>query len=116
MNIYISGPMTGLPLLNFPAFEAATAALRALNYTVTSPHEMELDGGFDPLLSEEENRFSLREALERDLDAVIYCDAVALLPGYEASPGAAMEVSMATALGKPSFTLDYLLRVGHELG
>ena len=34
--IYISGPITGLPDLNYPAFHAAAAELRALGWTLTS--------------------------------------------------------------------------------
>jgi len=36
-RIYLSGPMTGLPELNFPAFAAMTASLRAGGHTVTNP-------------------------------------------------------------------------------
>jgi hypothetical protein len=39
-KIYLSGPMTGLPDLNFPAFHAEAARLRALGYDVINPAEL----------------------------------------------------------------------------
>lgn len=38
-RIYLSGPMTGLPDYNYPAFNAEAARLRALGYTVENPAE-----------------------------------------------------------------------------
>lgn len=105
MKIYISGPMTGLPLHNFPAFEAAAASLRAAGHLVLSPHEKTLCDGFDPALSEDDNAFDLRAALLWDCEAVASSDAVALLPGFEESAGAAMEVALAVALGLPVLRL-----------
>lgn len=105
MKIYISGPMTGLPLHNFPAFEAAAASLRAAGHLVLSPHEKTLCDGFDPKLSEDDNAFDLRAALLWDCEAVASCEAVALLPGFESSAGAAMEVALAIALGLPVFKM-----------
>lgn len=98
MKIYLSGPMTGLPLHNFPAFEAAAARIRAAGHLVLSPHEKTLCDGFDPELSEDANGFDLRAALAWDCEALLSCDAVAILPGYEASPGAMMEIALATAM------------------
>ncbi|MBT9158943.1 MAG: hypothetical protein DDT26_00192 [Dehalococcoidia bacterium] len=40
MRIYISGPMTGLHDLNFPAFRDAAAKLRAIGYEVVNPAEL----------------------------------------------------------------------------
>ena len=42
-RIYIAGPMTGLPALNFPAFHAAASALRALGHQVVNPAEINAD-------------------------------------------------------------------------
>ena len=42
-KIYIAGPMTGLPELNFPAFHAEAARLRAFGYEVINPAEINPD-------------------------------------------------------------------------
>lgn len=39
-RIYISGPMSGMPEHNFPAFNAEAARLRALGYDVVNPAEL----------------------------------------------------------------------------
>lgn len=42
-RVYLSGPMTGLPDLNFPAFHAAAAQLRAQGLEVVNPAEINVD-------------------------------------------------------------------------
>jgi hypothetical protein len=97
--------MRGIPLFNFPAFEAGTAALRELGHEVHSPAEHDLAGGFDPALSEEANRFSLREAMAADLSWIcLNADAVVVLPGWENSAGATAEVRTAESIGIPVLT------------
>jgi hypothetical protein len=86
---YISGPMTGYPEFNFPAFTAKAAQLRAEGKTVISPHELpgeELDMSWDWYL-------------RRDLKALVDCTHVVLLDGWEHSRGANLEVHVARALG-----------------
>ncbi|WP_319942079.1 DUF4406 domain-containing protein [Pseudomonas quasicaspiana] len=39
-RIYISGPMTGLPDFNFPAFAAEANRLRGLGFDVVNPAEI----------------------------------------------------------------------------
>ena len=86
-RIYLSGPMTGLPGLNFPAFAAMTANLRADGHTVTNPAELNPDGG------------SWNDCMRRDIVALMECDTVARLPGWEHSKGARLEVLIAERLG-----------------
>lgn len=107
-KIYLSGPMTGLPEWNFPAFEDAARRLREAGFAVLSPHEKDLAEGFDPTGDGE--GFDLRAALEWDVAAVIEADAVVVLPGWEDSPGCAVEVLTAEGLGKVVLTLDEALR------
>ena len=99
VRVYVAGPMTGLPRFNFDAFEDACDRLRADGYLVTSPHEMDLANGFDP--DSDGAAFDLRAALEADIAAVKNAELVVLLPGWEKSPGAMIEVLVAEAHGVP---------------
>lgn len=86
-RIYLSGPMTGLPELNFPAFAAMTANLRAAGHTVTNPAELSPDGG------------SWNDCMRRDIKTLMDCDTVARLPGWHTSKGARLQVHIAERLG-----------------
>lgn len=98
MKVYLAGPMTGLPLFNFPAFDEAEAKLRALGYDVINPAQLDRDVGFDPTSTSVSKAF-LRDALRRDLSALCDADAIAMLPGWEQSGGARVEWTLATHLG-----------------
>lgn len=99
--LYLAGPMTGLPRYNFPAFATGASELRAAGFTVRSPAEHDLDDGFDPALPAEEQGFDVMLALLWDVESVIASDGVAVLPGWDQSVGATIEVEVALALGKP---------------
>jgi Domain of unknown function (DUF4406) len=86
-RIYVSGPMTGLPELNFPAFNATAESLRAVGHVVTNPAELNPDGA------------SWHDCMRRDIVALMDCDTVATLPGWEHSKGARLEVLIAERLG-----------------
>lgn len=99
-SLYLSGPMRGRPLFNFPAFHEATAFLREKGYEVFSPAEMDEEDGFDPA-SAVFTTEGLRKALKRDTETIFKVDAVAVLPGWEASRGARLEVELALMIGLP---------------
>lgn len=85
---YVAGPMTGLPDLNFPAFHARAAELRALGHEVINPAEINPD-----------KSMSWRECMRTDIAALVFCDAIDLLPGWQASDGATLEHHIADRLG-----------------
>lgn len=87
-TVYIAGPMTGLSDLNFPAFHAAAATLRAQGHEVVNPAEINPDQTMPWL-----------ECMRRDLAALVFCEAIYLLPGWERSNGATLEHHVAKRLG-----------------
>lgn len=94
MTVYLSGPMSGKPQLNFPAFEDATQRLRAAGYTVVSPHEL---GSAQP------DHNAYLGFLRRDLKAMLDCDAIALMEGWQHSRGAKFELDVARGLEMPIY-------------
>lgn len=87
-RIYVAGPMTGHKELNFPAFHAAAAALRAEGHHVENPAEINADPNAQWL-----------DCMRMDIARLVTCDAVYMLPGWEASRGARLEHTIAAGLG-----------------
>ncbi len=108
MKVYLAGPMRGYDEYNFPRFREAAAQLREAGYEVLSPAEMdeELDG-FDGTT---EWTSTIKEAMMRDLPAVLSCDAVVVLEGWEKSQGATIETSVAKMVGMPIGDIESVLR------
>jgi hypothetical protein len=97
---YIAGPMRGLPLYNFPAFDAAASRYRGAGWEVINPAEMDRSRGFSEHNDKPSPEF-LKQAIMDDLLAISECDALALLPGWRESLGAQAEVALARFLGLP---------------
>lgn len=87
-SLYLSGPMTGLPDLNFPAFHAEAARLRRAGWHVVNPAELNTN----PLLT-------WKQCLRVDLREMLTCSAVAHLPGWQRSDGAHLETYVAHRVG-----------------
>lgn len=98
MRIYLSGPMTGLPEFNFPAFHAAAANLRAQGFEVVSPAEIVPD-----------LTTSWEKCMRADIKALCDCDAIALLPGWEKSKGAHLELHIGHRLGLGVLHMEALM-------
>jgi len=94
-HIYISGPMSGMPDLNVPAFNEAAKALRAAGYTVTNPAELDAQDAGKVMTWE--------QYMRRDIAALMQCDGIATLPGWTNSRGATLEVDIATRLSMPNW-------------
>ena len=102
IRLYLAGPMTGLPDLNFPAFHSEAARLRALGYDVVNPAE--INGGADELvvcakMTPAELKAHWRKCMRADIKQLMDCDGIALLPGWERSKGACLEKYNAVELG-----------------
>lgn len=92
MRVYISGPMTGVENHNQLAFEAAEKYLRIIGAIPINPHKFPVQESYE-------------DYLQFDLEVIATAaDAIALLPGWENSPGAKKELKTALELG-----LDVLL-------
>lgn len=107
MKIYLAGPMTGIPYFNYPAFHDAAARFRVEGHVVFSPAEHDMaafgtdisnaDGSVQTAAAD--HGFDYRAALRAGLATICdHADAIALLPGWENSPGAIAELSLARAL------------------
>lgn len=96
-RIYIAGPMTGIDKYNFPAFDAAAQDLRDMGFHPVSPADIDRAHGFDPTDPREqaEMHTNLRDIISRDVSALLDCDGLALLPGWQRSLGARAEVAVA---------------------
>ena len=117
MRIYCSGPMTGKPYHNRPAFDAAAKRLREQGHFVINPAELSAIFGkdiqlafriyYDPsdargISSIEEGNCLYKTAksvMDADLAAVRSCDAIYMLRGWETSRGAKRELKEALEHG-----------------
>ena len=87
-KIYIAGPMTGLPDLNYPAFHEAAAALRAAGHEVFNPAE-------NPAPACGSWNGYMRMAIAQ----LTQCEAIYLLPNWMRSKGARLECRIAMDFG-----------------
>jgi hypothetical protein len=92
MTTYIAGPMTGYPAFNYPEFHYVAGVLRSKGVEVINPAELH---GEDDTGGDHPWEYYLRVALK----AVLECDEVVLLKGWQQSRGAVLERHVAEQLG-----------------
>jgi hypothetical protein len=86
-NIYISGPMTGHPNLNYPLFERVAKELREAGFEVISPAENQAVG------------LAWTEYMKNSIRLLLHCDGIYMLQGWQDSKGATLEHEIAKDLG-----------------
>lgn len=102
---YISGPMTGLPDYNRPAFNRAADFLRKQGHVVWNPAEE-----FD-----REIILPRKIYMRRDIEALLKCESIVMLKGWENSAGARLELEIARELEMNIFFLgDNSLERSHN--
>lgn len=78
-TVYIAGPMRGIPLFNFPAFDRAADVLRSHCHYPINPADLDRKIGFDPKnlpvdydwKNLDAIGFRIRDAAKRDLMAIL---------------------------------------------
>jgi len=107
-RVYIAGPMKGIPLFNFPAFDDAENFLdEQVGVVSVSPAQIDRDNGFDPIYLPADYDWNVipvqagtrEEIMRRDINALLACDAIYMLPGWENSAGAKAELHLARWAG-----------------
>ena len=88
---YLSGLMTGLPGLNYEAFNEAANTLRRMGFEIVNPVDLAVA---EP--SSSDNYY-----LRKDIQQLMDSHGVFVLPGWEYSKGSTLEVSNAVRLGMP---------------
>lgn len=97
MIIYLSGPMSGIPEYNFPAFKQATKRLRDMGHRVYSPHEFPNNWT---------DKHDVRKAFASYCSFIcLEAEAIVLLPFWENSAGCAIELGLAKKCGLKIFRL-----------
>ena len=91
--------MTGQPEFNYPLFNKTAEVLRSYGYVVFNPAEC-FDGNTD---------LPKEVYMRKDIEELLKSDVVALLPGWELSTGAQLEVEVAKQCGIPIRLLEELL-------
>lgn len=99
-RIYISGPMSGLPDLNFPAFHRVEAQLLNFGFEVVNPAKLNPpDTSYD-------------QCMKTDIREMLTCDTILLIPGWETSKGAHLELHIAHRVGMKAIVLPELSGAG----
>ena len=87
--VYISGPMTGVKKYNYPLFNKVAKKLRTEGFTVINPAEF----------FEGTGKATREQYMRESIKAVLEVDKVVLLPDWDKSQGALLEVLVAKELG-----------------
>jgi hypothetical protein len=80
---YLSGPMSGLPELNFPAFTRAAKLLRGMGLQIVNPAEQTAV----PAGS------AWADYMRHDIGIMMACKGIIMLPGWQNSEGAKPELA-----------------------
>ncbi len=98
--------MRGKPNFNHPAFKEAARALRSSGWRVISPAEKDVALGIEVPANGNTDKKLRDFPIGEDLKDVAESDAVFVLPGWEGSEGARLEVHVAHTLGVPVYSYE----------
>lgn len=97
-RVFLSGPITGIPNLNQDAFLTEQARLWVEGCDVFSPlsvPRIAVNEHWQKVSEQEEWAYYMRQCIK----ALLVCDSVRFLPGWQNSKGACLQHKIAVALG-----------------
>ena len=103
IKIYISGPISGKPDYNRPAFDEAKRQLADAGYDPVSPLDCS-----DP-------EWSWEECMKADIRTLLECEGVAYLQGWTYSRGSVIEIMLAMDLEIPIKTCSEWLVIKKDV-
>ena len=115
-SIYITKPISDYKNFNFPTFFTTTDTLRTKDWIIYNPTNKKDETLIDeeamktnnPMEAQKAN-FNFHNAYRWDIECVIKSDAIFMLPGWEASPGARGEHAVAVKMQRhhPDYEIIY---------
>lgn len=100
--------MSGVQDWNFPAFFEAEEQLKEIGHETLNPAANDgasLETAIQNAISARDNGATWASYMRRDLHSLVLSDSLCLLPGWQRSKGASLEVHVAKALGIPLYIL-----------
>jgi hypothetical protein len=100
--------MSGIEDWNFPAFFEAEKQLKELGYETLNPAANDganLETAIQNAISARDDGATWASYMRRDLHSLVLSDSLCLLPNWQSSKGASLEVYVAKALGIPLYIL-----------
>lgn len=122
MKVYLAGPMTKKPFYNVVAFLDAKMRWMQDGHSVQTPFDANsrvwrklYDRDFDPYHDTcDYGDPILKDMFAEDVRTMLASDAIALLPGWQQSKGANLELSIARALGVKVYDAESMLPLHEE--
>lgn len=101
---YVSGPMTGREHHNFPAFFDAEEKLIAMGYDPLNPARCHRYDTWEEAEAHHTNDGMIWcDYIKRDMKTLLRSDSIALLPEWEVSRGACIELAASVCMGYDVF-------------
>ena len=96
MKIYIAGKMRGIPEYNYPLFNKVDDILTEMGHDVVNPAKLQ-----------EDTTLSFEAYMKVDLPALMSCEAIGVLDGWQDSVGGNRELIVATAIGLATYQIKF---------
>jgi len=104
-TLYIAGPMSNQPDMNWDMFEEAEEAIKAKGYEAVNPHKINFKD--KEHMANNHRFYTSAHYLQRDIRRLVDCDGIVMLPNHDESSGAGIELFIARRLEMPVYLYDH---------